>query len=53
VVRMYLTEEGRATLRHLPRLGEELERRIHGALSDEELKELRRLLTVLAGVLND
>ncbi len=53
VVRMYLTEEGRATLRHLPRLGEELERRIQGVLSDEELKELRRLLTVLAGVMKD
>jgi DNA-binding MarR family transcriptional regulator len=53
VVRMYLTEEGRATLRHLPGLGEELERRIHGVMSDEELKELRRLLILLAGAMRD
>ena len=48
VVRMYLTEKGRGMLRHLPRLGEELGRRIREMLSDEELKELRRMLVVLA-----
>ena len=48
VVRMYLTEKGRDNLRHLPQLSEELERRIRGVLSDEELKELRRMLVVLA-----
>jgi DNA-binding MarR family transcriptional regulator len=53
VVRMYLTEEGRATLRHLPGLGEELERRIRGVMSDEELKELRRLLILLARAMKD
>ena len=51
VVRMYLTGEGRERLRHLPGLDRELERRIREVMSDEELKELRRLLTVLAGVL--
>jgi MarR family transcriptional regulator, organic hydroperoxide resistance regulator len=53
VVRMYLTKKGREKLRHLPRLGEELARRIHGALSEEELKELRRMLPVLARALKD
>ena len=48
VVRVYLTEKGREKLRHLPALGEKLGRRIHGVLSDEELKELRRMLVVLA-----
>ena len=48
VVRMYLTEKGRDKLRHLPQLSEELGRRIRGVLSDEELKELRRMLVVLA-----
>jgi len=48
VVRMYLTEEGREKLRRLPRLGEELGGRIRGVLSDEELKELQRMLTLLA-----
>jgi DNA-binding MarR family transcriptional regulator len=48
VVRMYLTEKGRGMLRHLPGLGEELGRRIRETLSDEELKELRRMLVVLA-----
>ena len=53
VVRVYLTEKGRGMLRHLPRLGEELGRRIHEALSNEELKELRRMLTVLARAMKD
>lgn len=53
VVRMYLTGAGREKLRHLPGLGEELGRRIHGALSDEELKELRRMLTLLARAMKD
>jgi DNA-binding MarR family transcriptional regulator len=53
VVRMYLTEKGRETLRHLPRLSEELERRIRGVISDDELEELRRMLTLLAGAMKD
>ncbi|MDP8952123.1 MAG: MarR family transcriptional regulator [Actinomycetota bacterium] len=53
VVRMYLTGEGREKLRHLPGLGEELRRRINGVLSDEETKELRRMLTLLAGAMKD
>jgi MarR family transcriptional regulator, organic hydroperoxide resistance regulator len=53
VVRMYLTEEGRGKLRGLPALGRELERRIRGVLSAEELKELRRMLTQLARAMKD
>jgi MarR family transcriptional regulator, organic hydroperoxide resistance regulator len=53
VVRMYLTEEGREKLPHLPSLDEELGRRIRGALSDEELEELRRMLTLLARAMKD
>ncbi len=53
VVRMYLTWKGREKLRHLPGLGEELGRRIRGVLSDEETKELRRMLTLLAGAMKD
>ena len=53
VVRVYLTEKGREKLRHLAALGEKLGRRIHGVLSDEELKELRRMLVVLARAMKD
>jgi DNA-binding MarR family transcriptional regulator len=53
VVRMYLTEEGREKLRYLPGLDEELGRRVRGALSDEELEELRRMLTLLARAMKD
>ena len=53
VVRVYLTEKGREKLRHLHALGEKLGRRIHGLLSDEELKELRRMLVVLAQAMKD
>ena len=48
VVRMYLTDEGRTKLREMPRLKEEFRRRIGGALSEEEVAELRRMLGVLA-----
>jgi DNA-binding MarR family transcriptional regulator len=53
VVRVYLTEKGREKLRHLPALGEKLGRRVHGVLCDEELKELRRMLVVLARAMKD
>ena len=53
VVRMYLTGEGRERLRHLPGLDEELERRIRRVMSDEELKELGRMLVLLAGAMKD
>ncbi len=53
VVRMYLTEEGRETLSQLPGLDEELEHRIRGVMSDEELEELRRMLTLLAKAMKD
>jgi DNA-binding MarR family transcriptional regulator len=53
VVRMYLTGEGRERLRHLPGLDEELERRIREVMSDEELKELGRMLVLLAGAMKD
>ena len=52
-MRMYLTEKGRETLRHLPGLSEELERRIRGVISDDELEELRRMLILLAGAMKD
>ena len=53
VVRMYLTDEGRDMLRHLPGLGKELERRIREVMSDEELNELQRLLVVLSAAMRD
>jgi MarR family transcriptional regulator, organic hydroperoxide resistance regulator len=53
VVRVYLTEKGREKLQHLPALGEKLGRRVQGVLSDEELKELRRMLVVLAWAMKD
>jgi DNA-binding MarR family transcriptional regulator len=53
VVRVYLTEKGRDKLRHLPALGEKLGRCVYEVLSDEELKELRRMLLVLARAMKD
>ncbi len=53
VVRVYLTEKGREKLQHLPALGEKFGRRVQGVLSDEELKELRRMLVVLAWAMKD
>ncbi len=50
---MYLTEEGREKLQYLPGLDEELGRRVRGALNDEELEELRRMLTLLARAMKD
>lgn len=53
VVRMYLTGKGREKLRLRPGLVGELERRVHGVLSGEELEELQRMLALLAGAMKD
>src|SRR5215217_5262185 len=42
VMRMYLTEDGREVLRRLPEINEQLRRRVHSVLSEEEFEELRR-----------
>jgi DNA-binding MarR family transcriptional regulator len=48
VMRMYLTEEGLEVLRKLPGMNEQLRRRVHSVLSEEEFEELRRMLGLLA-----
>ena len=48
VVRMYLTGEGRRLLEKRPALNEYLRSRVHAVLSEEELRELRRMLGALA-----
>ena len=48
VVRMYLTEAGRKQLRGLPRLEREFRRRVHEALGEEEVREMRQKLILLA-----
>jgi MarR family transcriptional regulator, organic hydroperoxide resistance regulator len=54
VVRMYLTDEGRELLwSRLPRVNEELRRRVSSILSDEELRELRRMLGSLSEAMKD
>ena len=54
VVRMYLTDKGRELLwSKLPRVNEELRRRVHSVLSDEELRELRRMLDSLSKAMKD
>jgi MarR family transcriptional regulator, organic hydroperoxide resistance regulator len=54
VVRMYLTDEGRELLwSRLPRVNEELRRRVRSVLSDEELRELRRMLGSLSEAMKD
>ena len=54
VVRMYLTDKGRELLwSKLPRVNEELRRRVHSVLSDEELRELRRMLDSLSEAMKD
>ena len=44
VVRLYLTDEGRALVREFPGKHERFEHRVRLAMSDEEIQELRRLL---------
>jgi len=53
VVRMYLTEEGRALVREFPERIVGFERRVSRAISDEELRELRRLLGALTDAMKD
>jgi MarR family transcriptional regulator, organic hydroperoxide resistance regulator len=48
VMRMYLTEEGSLVLDRLPEINEQLRRRVHSVLSEEEFEELRRMLGLLA-----
>jgi len=48
VMRMYLTEDGLEVLRKLPEINEQLRRRVHSVLSEEEFEELRRMLGLLA-----
>ena len=48
VMRMYLTEEGSRVLDRLPEINEQLRRRVHSVLSEEEFEELRRMLGLLA-----
>ena len=48
VVRMYLTEEGSEVLDKLPEINEQLRRRVHSVLSEDEFEELRRMLGLLA-----
>ena len=48
VMRMYLTDEGREVLKKLPEINEQLRRRVHSVLSEEEFGELRRMLGLLA-----
>jgi DNA-binding MarR family transcriptional regulator len=51
---MYLTDEGRELLwSRLPRVNEELRRRVHSVLSDEELRDLRRMLGSLSEAMTD
>lgn len=51
VVRMYLTANGREVLRKLPEINDQLRRRVHSVLSEEEFEELRRMLGLLAGAM--
>ena len=48
VMRMYLTEQGSQVLDRLPEINEQLRRRVHSVLSEEEFEELRRMLGLLA-----
>jgi MarR family transcriptional regulator, organic hydroperoxide resistance regulator len=48
VMRMYLTEEGIGVLDRLPEINDQLRRRVHSVLSEEEFEELRRMLGLLA-----
>ncbi len=48
VMRMYLTDEGKEQLRKLPEINDQINRRVHSVLSEEEFEELRRMLGLLA-----
>jgi DNA-binding MarR family transcriptional regulator len=53
VVRMYLTDDGRRVLQKLPALNEHIRGRVRTVLSEAELRELRRMLEVLAGAMKE
>jgi MarR family transcriptional regulator, organic hydroperoxide resistance regulator len=53
IVRMFLTEKGRGLLEALSDRRERFDRRIAAMLDPEELKELRRMLTVLTENMKD
>jgi MarR family transcriptional regulator, organic hydroperoxide resistance regulator len=53
VVRMYLTEDGREVLLKLPEVNDELRRRVHSVLDEEEFEELRRMLGLLAEAMKE
>ena len=53
LVRMYLTEDGREVLRKLPEINDELRRRVHSVLSEEQFEELRRMLGLLAEAMKE
>lgn len=54
VVRMYLTDEGkRLMLEKSPVVKEQIWRRASGALGQEEMRELRRMLALLADAMKD
>ncbi len=53
LMRMYLTQEGREVLRRLPEINDELRRRVHSVLSEEEFEELRRMLGLLAEAMKE
>jgi DNA-binding MarR family transcriptional regulator len=53
VVRMYLTDEGRRTVRELSSLEESFRGRINAVLSEEEVGELRRMLGLLSDAFQD
>ena len=48
VMRMYLTEEGIEVLDRLPEINDQLRRRVHSVLSEDEFEELRLMLGLLA-----
>lgn len=53
VVRLYLTEKGRRRVGELPRLEEEMRRRVRRVLSEREVEEMRRGLVALAGAMEE
>jgi DNA-binding MarR family transcriptional regulator len=53
VVRMYLTDAGREQLKKLPEINDELRRRVHSVLTEDEFGELRRMLGLLAGAMKE
>jgi DNA-binding MarR family transcriptional regulator len=53
VMRMYLTGEGHEVLRRLPEINDELRRRVHSVLSEQEFEELRRMLGLLAEAMKE